>query len=175
MPHISNLDCSLDTAELNSGASAVALIKLGFCSFPSCFTSNCVTPNEWFGWIPSLLHYIPYEVWNSKLDFQLEKSEKPNPTLQFLWFLQSVLSLLFICAALNKPHKELWPASTHEHGTAVFLSAKKRRHCIVLLEMHEWLYLAREQKKACFSDYCYLKQCQIRSDFTPSSDVWLPM
>lgn len=92
-------------------------------------TLLCVTPNKWFGWIPSLLQYIPYEVWNSKLDFQLEKSEKPNLTLQVLWFLQSVLSLLFICAALNKPHKELWPASTHERGTAVFLSAKRALHC----------------------------------------------
>lgn len=53
--------------------------------------------------------------------------------------------------------------------SGVFLKCKKPNHCAVLLVMHEWLHLAEEQNKCCFSSVFQLYYCSV----TPSSNIRL--
>lgn len=51
---------------------------------------------------------------------------------------KTVLLLICICDSLNNP-------VLCEYSSSVVLRGKKNMQCTVLIVMHEWIYLAREQ------------------------------
>lgn len=56
---------------------------------------------------------------------------------------KAVLLLICICDSLNNP-------VLCEYSSSVVLRGKKNMQCTVLIVMHAWIYLAREQNISCF-------------------------